>query len=125
MLWVFTTVARHCSIAELCCVGPKVPWEPEGNDEKLGAMQVREEFLAGSQPHSPLQTGPTGEMDASKHPISGRTHPLEHLLLAVPLKNALQALSTILFLFKLQIRLRTRLVVWWQSLKEMIYKHKL
>lgn len=44
-----------------------------------------------------------------KHPISGRTSPLKHLLLAVPLKNALQSWSTILFLFKLQIRRRNEI----------------
>jgi len=31
-------------------------------------MQVKEAFLAGSQTHSPVQTGPTGEMDALKTP---------------------------------------------------------
>lgn len=44
-----------------------------------------------------------------KHPVSGRTSPIKHLLLAVPLKNALQSLSTISFLFKLQIRLRNEI----------------
>lgn len=44
-----------------------------------------------------------------KHSVSGRTSPLKHLLLAVPLKNALQSLSTIFFLFKLQIGLRNEI----------------
>lgn len=44
-----------------------------------------------------------------EHPVSGRTSSLKHLLLTEPLKNTLQSLSSISFLFKLQIRLRNEI----------------
>lgn len=37
-----------------------------GNGAELGAMQVKEEFLAGSQSCSPVQTGPTRGIDGFK-----------------------------------------------------------
>lgn len=82
---------------------------------------MREAFLASSQSRFPVQTGPMGE----NHPVSGRTSPLKHLLLAVPLKNVLQALRAISVLFKLQIRLRNEIGCVVAVFKRNDYKHKL
>lgn len=93
-------------IAELWQAGPTRPanlWEWC----RTGAMQVKEELLAGSQ--CKLVQLEAGML--LKLPVSGRSSPLQHLCSAVPLKSPLQSVSTISLLLKLQIKPRPQ--IWW------------
>lgn len=93
--------ATHFSIwiAEFVASWPNTSWE------FMGMMQNRGNAGEGGVScRLPVQTGPTGML--LKHLVSGRSSPLKHLCSAVPLKNALQSVSTISLLLKLQIKPR-------------------
>lgn len=102
--------ATHFSswMAELWQAGPTRPgnlWERH----RMGAMQVKEEFLAGS----PCKLVQLEAGMLLKQPVSGRSSPLKHLCSAVPLKNALQSVSTISPLLQLQIKPSPE--IWWRG----------